>query len=119
MFTDPQSITINGVASTLNKISSGDMNSTYRSADETVQLRISHRAAKNRVRRMARIDQTIIATDPLTTEQDYQSAGVYIVVDEPRVGFSDTQLQYVVSALIAWLTASTNANTTKLLGSES
>lgn len=119
MYADPQTITINGVANTCNRVALGDMNATYRTADETVQLRISHKSAKNRVRRMARIDQTIVATDPLTSEQDYESAGVYLVIDEPKVGFSDAQLQYIVSALVAWLTASTNANTTKLLGSES
>lgn len=119
MYNDPQTITINGVANTLNRVAIADMAATYRNAEETVQLRISHRSAKNRTRRMARIDQTIIAADPLTTEQDFQSAGVYIVVDEPKVGFSDAQLQYLVSALVAWLTANTNANTTKLLGSES
>lgn len=119
MYADPQVITINAVPSNCNRVSIGDMNATYRSADETVQLRISHKAAKDRVRRMARLDQTIIATDPLSSEQDYVSAGVYIVVDEPKVGFTDVQLQYLVTALVTWLTASSNANTTKLLGSES
>lgn len=119
MYADPQTITINATPYTCNRVALGDMAATYRSADETVQLRISHKAAKDRVRRMARIDQTIVATDPLTSAQDYESAGVYIVVDEPKVGFSDVQLQYIVTALVSWLTASTNANTTKLLGSES
>lgn len=119
MYADPQTITINSVPFTCNRVALGDMSATYRSADEAVQLRISHKAAKDRIRRMARIDQTIVATDPLTSVQDYESAGVYIVVDEPKVGFSDAQLQYIVTALTTWLTASTNANTTKLLGSES
>lgn len=118
MYADPQTVTIDSVPYTCNRIAIGDMNATYRTADETVQLRVSHRSAKNRVRRMARIDQTIISTDPLTTDQDYETAGVYVVVDEPKVGFSDEQLQNIVSALVAWLTASSNANTTKLLGSE-
>lgn len=119
MYTDPQSVTINGSAVSMPRVAIGDMNATYRSADELVQLRISHRKNKGRVRRMVRLDQTIVATDPLTAAQDYQSAGVYLVVDEPQVGFSDAQLQYLVTALETWLTANTNANTTKLLGSES
>lgn len=119
MLADPQTITINGVANTLNRVAIGDMNATYRTADESVQLRVSHKTAKDRIRRMARLDQIIVATDPLTAEPDYKSAGVYIVVDEPKVGFSDAQLQYIVTALTAWLSANTNANTTKLLGSES
>lgn len=119
MYADPQTVTINGVANTCNRVAVGDLSSTYRTADETVQLRISHKSAKNRTRRMARIDQTIVATDPLSAEQQYQTAGAYIVVDEPKVGFSDAQLQYIITALTTWLTANTNANTTKLLGSES
>lgn len=119
MYTDPQTVTINGVAQTCARVAIGDMNATYRTADETVSLRISHRKNKGRVRRMVRLDQIVVATDPLTSAQDYQTAGVYLVVDEPLVGFSDAQLQYLVTALTTWLTASTNANTTKLLGSES
>lgn len=119
MYADPQTITINGVAKTLNRVAVGDMNATYRTADETVQLRISHKVAKNRVRRMARVDFTDIATDPLTSEQSYQTVGVYQVIDEPKVGFEDATIQHVVTGLNTWMTANTNANTTKLLGSES
>lgn len=118
MYTDPQSVTINATPYSLPRTGIGDGNATYKSSDGTVQMRISHREAKGRMRRMVRLDQTIIAADPLTAEQQYQTAGVYLVIDEPSVGFTDAQLQYIVTALNTWLTASTNANTTKLLGSE-
>lgn len=114
-FSDPQSVTINAVPVSLPRISVGDSASTYKSADEAVQLRISHQAAKGRKRRMVRIDKRVIAADPLTAENAYQTAGVYLVIDEPEYGFADADLDYIVDALIAWLTP---ANIAKVLGSE-
>lgn len=114
-FADPQSVTINSVAQTLARTSVGSSESTYKKADGTVQLRISHQTNKKRVRRMVRLDQTIIAADPLTSENDYQKAGVYLVVDEPEIGFTDEQVDFLADALIAWLTP---ANIAKVLGSE-
>lgn len=116
MFTDPQTVTINAVAKSMPRIKSGVSDSTYRTADEQFALRISHQVAKNRTRRMVRVDQTIIAADPLTAVNSSQSASVYLVVDEPKFGFDDTTLDYMVDGLVAWLTP---ANIAKLLGSES
>lgn len=116
MFADPQSVTINAVPVSLPRVSVGDSNAVYRSADETVQMRISHLSSKGRKRRMVRLDQTTIAADPLTAENKSQTAGIYCVVDEPEFGFTDAQLDYLVDALVAWLTS---GNIAKLLGGES
>lgn len=116
MFADPQSVTINAVPVSLPRVSIGTSDSTYRSADETVKMRISHQDSKGRKRRMVRLDKTVIAADPLTAENSSQTAGIYIVVDEPTFGFADADLDYLVDALIAWLSS---ANIAKLLGGES
>nr|URG15150.1 MAG: coat protein [Leviviridae sp.] len=116
MFTDPQSVTINAVPVSLPRVNIGDGNSTYRSADETVQVRISHQASKGRKRRMVRLDQTKVAADPISAVNSSQKAGIYIVVDEPSFGFTDAELDYLVDALVAWLTS---GNIAKLLGGES
>lgn len=116
MFADPQSVTINAVPISLPRVSVGDAEATYRAADETVQMRISHQSSKGRKRRMVRVDQTVIAADPLTAENASQKAGIYLVIDEPSFGFSDTELDYLVDALVAWLTS---GNIAKLLGGES
>lgn len=116
MFTDPQSVTVNAVPISLPRVAVGDQVATYRSADEAVQMRVSHQSTKGRKRRMVRLDQTIIAADPLTAENVSQKAGVYLVVDEPNIGFTDAQLDYLVDALVAWLSS---ANIAKLLGGES
>lgn len=116
MFADPQSVTINAVPVSLPRVLIGNGDATYRSADETVQMRISHQENKGRKRRMVRLDQTVIAADPLTAENTSQKAGIYLVIDEPSFGFDDTNLDYLVDALIAWLTS---ANIAKVLGGES
>lgn len=111
-FADPQTITVNTVAQTLNRIKSDGYRSEYAVDDEEFKLTISHQELKTRTRRMVRVDQRVVAADPLTSENEYKDLGVYIVVDEPEYGFSDTEIDYVVQALAAWLTT---ANVTKVL----
>lgn len=115
MFTDPQSITVNAVAQSMPRISTENSASIYATADEAFRLRISHTKTTKRRRHLVRVDQKIVAADPLTAENAYQELGVYLVVDEPLVGFSDTQIGYVVSAIAAWLSP---ANVAKVLGNE-
>ena len=116
MFADPQSITVNSVAQSCPRVIAGDLNCTYKEATGAFQLRISHQETSKRIRRMVRIDQKKVAADPLTAVNAYQTAGVYVVVDEPVTGFSDTELEYLVTALKNWLTA---GNIAKVLASES
>lgn len=114
-FADPQTITVNTVAKTLNRIKSDGYRSEYASADEEYRMTISHQESKTRTRRMIRIDQRVVAADPLTSVNEYKSLGIYLVVDEPEYGFSDTAIDYVVQALTAWLTS---ANVTDVLESQ-
>lgn len=115
MFTDPQTITVNAVAQVMPRISTGNSDSVYSTADESYRLRISHSRINDRRRHLVRVDKRAVAADPLTAENSYQELGTYLVVDEPFVGFSDTDIGYVVAALAAWLTP---ANVAKVLGSE-
>ena len=116
MFADPQSLTINAVANSVPRISADDQSATYSSADGNLVFTISHQLSKKRMRHLVRIDQRIIAADPLTAVNTQQKAAVYMVIDEPEVGFTDAQLTYLVDALKAW---ATNANVAKVLGLES
>lgn len=112
---DPQTVTINTVDSTCARIKSDGFKSIYATSDEAVKLTVSHQEAKNRTRRMVRLDQRVVAADPLTSVNEYKSAGIYVVIDEPEYGFTDTELDYLVQALTAWLST---ANVTKILGNE-
>jgi len=118
-YADPQSVTINGVANSLPRVSSGDGKGTFRKDDTTVSLEVSHTYGK-RTRRSIRLTQNKVVTDPLISTVNVPvSATVTLVVDEPTMGFTIAEKGYLVAALAAYLTASTNAKTTQLLGGES
>lgn len=114
MLTSPQSVTIGAVASDLHKTSTEQASSTYTKTDGSISLRISHQKGKARTRRMARLDEKLIVADPLTGLSNYQTIGVYLVIDEPNVGINDTDVAALVTALQTWLTA---ANTNAILAS--
>lgn len=119
MYLDPQSVTINTVASSLPRVSVGDHQASYTKDDESITLTISHLASRNgRVRRMVRLDVSKIASDPFITTQNREvSSSQYLVVDEPSDGaFTNTELLNNVKGLLGWLT---DANVTKLLAGES
>lgn len=105
MLSSPQTVTINTVDVNCNRTLSEGLSSKYVSADGTLELRVSHQETKTRTRRMARIDKTAIAADPLTAVNAYQKAGVYVVIDEPIYGFSNTDIENLVNALKTWLTS--------------
>lgn len=112
MLTDPQTVTINTVEKTLNRISSTGTQSTYSKDDETVKLIVSHQESKGRTRHMIRLDETVVAADPLTAVNASKKLGAYLVIDEPDFGFTDAEIDYVVQALVGWMTS---ANVLKVL----
>lgn len=115
MFTDPQSITIDAVANSMPKINSQATKSIYKTADGTLQLTLSHQATKGRTRRMARVDKVVVAADPLSAVNSYQTAAVYVVFDTPDVGFTADNIDDIVQGFKTWLST---ANVTKILGGE-
>lgn len=114
-FTDPQTITIDGAASTLNKVELQPTSTGYSTSDEALKLRISHQSTKGRTRSMARLDKRVIAADPLTASNEYKSLGVYLVVDRPEYGFTADAIDDVVQGFKTWLST---ANVTKLVSNE-
>lgn len=117
-FADPQTVTINAVANTLPRVGSGPSSGTFQNADGTVRLSISHAIGK-RARRTVRIDFSKIAADPLTAENTEFSMSTYVVMDTPLRGLSTVEQKQIVDALVAWLSASSGANVTKVIGQES
>lgn len=117
-FADPQSVTINAVATSLPRTGSGVNQGSFSSADGLVAMTISSAYGK-RVRRSIRLTQTKTAADtyvPATNAKYSQT--VYIVVDTPVVGFTVAEQKYLVDALSAYLAASSGAKVTQLLGGE-
>lgn len=116
-FADPQTVTINAIANTLPRISSGTNSGSFRKDDQTVTLSVSHQYGK-RVRRQIRLDHKKIAPDVFTSDNREYSASVYLVVDAPVTGYTVAELKQIVDGLTGYLTASSGARSTQLLGGE-
>lgn len=118
-FSDPQTLTINSVANTLPRTSSGQSSGVFTKDDGTVKLSVSHSSGK-RTRHSIRVDFSKIAPNPLISAQNIMfSMSVYLVVDIPLTGFTIAEQKQIVDALTTYLTATSGARTTQLLGSES
>lgn len=114
-FSDPQSITINAVAQSLPLIKREATRSTYVKADESVKLILSHQDTPKRTRTMIRAEQRKVASDPLTSVNEYKSLSVYVVIDRPEYGFDSSEIDYLVQGLKTWLSS---GNVVKLVGGE-
>jgi hypothetical protein len=118
VYTDPQSVTINAVAQSLPRIAAGINSGTFQKDDGNVVLKFSHQYGK-RTRRQVRLDFSKIAPDPLISSTNIKySMSAYLVVDVPSTGFTNTEAKQIVDALTAYLTASSGAKVTQLLGGE-
>jgi len=119
MLSDPQSITINAVATSLPRTSSGDNKGEFRSADQLITELVSHQYGK-RNRHLVRVDHSKVAADPFDSSVNAKySMSCYIVVDVPPVGYTGTEQKQVVDGFLAQLSASSGALITKILGGES
>lgn len=116
MFSDPQSITVAGVAKSMPKISSEGTKTTYQKNDLEYTLTVSHTVIKDRIRSMVRVDQRAIVPDPLTAVNDYETLSFYCVIDRPSAGFSSTQVSDLITGFKTWLDATAIG---KLYGKES
>ncbi len=116
-FADPQSIN-NGAAITLPRTGFGANSGTFKSADGTTTLTISHTIGK-RNRSIVRVDYSKIAADPFVAGQNNTvSMSTYVLVDVPKQGYSTTEIVNNVAAMFTLLTASTNAKLTQFVGGE-
>lgn len=116
MLADPQSVTINSVATSLPRTNQGPTSNLYTSADGKTVMTTKQNSTSSRFRREVRLAQTKIAADPISAINKESGFSVYFVIDEPRSGvFTDTEIGYVIDALKTWLSS---ANYGKVLGGE-
>lgn len=119
MLADPQSVTINGVTTSLPKVSSGDNKGKFTSNDGLVGLDVAHTYAR-RTRRVYRMNHQKVAPDPLISSTNIiHNMACYLVVDVPKTGYTVAEQKQIVDGLLAHLQAATGANITKFLGGES
>lgn len=118
-FADPQSITIVGVTPTSYPRTSSSTNSgQFKTADGLNVLSVSHQTGK-RVRHQIRLDNSKIAADPLTAGQSIPvSMSAYMVIDVPLVGYDNATALASVVGFLSYLSASSGAKVSQLLGGE-
>jgi len=119
VLSDPQSVTINSVATSLPKTQPGATSNVFTSADGLTTMTTKQNISANRFRREARLSQAKVAADPISAVTKREGFSCYFVIDEPRNGvFTDAEIKYLSTALVTWLSASSYANHDKLLGGE-
>jgi hypothetical protein len=116
---DPQTITISGTSYPLPRTGMGDANGTFRSADGVVQMAVRHTYG-SRVRRNVKLTFDKVAPDPFQTDVNTKySTSVNFTIDQPAVGMSAAEIKAVVDGLTAYLSATSGAVVTKIVGGES
>lgn len=123
MFADPAVVTINAVAKNLVRINQDKYSSEYllRSATEEYRLFIRNssrndsRTGKVIDRHNAELIHTVFPVAPATMATVRKA---YVVIENEQ-GDTLADPTYVAAGLLAFLTASSNANITKMLNSES
>lgn len=117
-FSDPQSVDYGAITVSLPRTGFGNGTGSFKSSDGDVKLTISH-AYNKRTRHLARVDVQKVAADPLFPSTNVaRKAAIYLVVDHDAVGFTSQELIDGVTLLTDWLTASSGAAITKVIGGE-
>jgi hypothetical protein len=121
MFTDPQSVTISGVATSLPRVSQEGDESRYLSSDGLISLEASHSSNKNsRLRHLLRLNHAKLAPDPFRPAENVKvSMSNYIVFDVPVAGYSLAEMAAVYAGFKGLYTATSDALINKLLAGES
>nr|UJQ84906.1 MAG: hypothetical protein 2 [Leviviridae sp.] len=121
MFADP-TITINAIAQALKRTGFGTNSGSFVTNDGTHRLTISHSASQGGgFQRMIRLDRIQNVANPLSTGESLEVLdSVWFVSKTPKIGLlTVTQQKQLVDGFIAFLTASSGAAITSLLGGES
>jgi hypothetical protein len=118
-YLDPQSVTIDGTAISLPRVLTGTTVGRFVSADAVNELTIDPRGSAKRRRNVARLYSKRTAVDPqVPTATIPVQSMVSITIDRPSAGVTDAEIEKDLLGLLAWLTASTNANLKKLVAGE-
>lgn len=123
-FADPAALTVNSVAKNLIKLDNGQALSSefvLRTDLEEFRLKIRNTTSFKKTRGVqvdrhnVELTHTVFPVSPATLSKIRLA---YIVI-ENQVGDTLTDPTYLASALFGWMTASSNANITKLMNNES
>lgn len=117
-YADPQTVTVNAVPITLARSGSALNQGTFQSADTLYSMSVSHTYGR-RSRRALRFNISKISADPLVPSQNLRSsASIMLVVDQPVNGYTVAELKQAVDGFVAYLSGSSGARVSQLLGGE-
>lgn len=118
-YADPQTVTVNSVAQTLARLGMGPSSGTFAKDDGSYKLLLSHAVRGGRNQRLIRLENYKTATDPLVPTQNAPyNMSAHLVVNVPKVGYTIAEQSLAVQGFLAYLSASSYAVVTKLLGGE-
>jgi len=119
MFAD-MTVTVNAVAQNLKRTSMGTNSGEFKTNDGTHRLTINHSLGGSN-QRMIRLDRIQTVANPLSTGEFLEVAdAIWLVSKSPKVGLlTVTTQKQLVDGFITYLTASSGAALTQLLGGES
>lgn len=119
LFADPTVITVNAIAKSLNRTGFPAPDSTqYSTGDRAYRVQIAHSYGR-RTRRLVKMIHDTLTANPLVSGSFVNSTvSVHLVVDSPP-GYDTALLKQDIDGYLAWLSASSGANITKLLAGES
>jgi hypothetical protein len=116
---DPNTVTISGTTTPLPRTSVDEDSSKYTSSDGLIVMSANHDYGK-RIRRLIRLDVSKLTADPFKPSENVKvGMSVYTVFDLPPAGFTNAEALAAFVGFNTNLTATSNANITKLLGGES
>jgi hypothetical protein len=111
MLADPQTLTINTVATPVYKTNQGPTQAVYTSADGLKTFTVKQNSTAKRFRREVRITQQKVAADPISAVNSMEGVSVYFVIDEPKNGvFTNAEIAYLFTGLSDWVLASTHVD---------
>jgi len=118
-YSDPQTVTIDGVAIATSRVYTGTPVGSFVSADAKTKLSFDPRGTAKRRRSVVRLNQEKVTADPLVSTTNVRVGDmISFTVDRPFEGYSDAEVLKQATGLITWLTASSNANLIKLIAGE-
>lgn len=117
MFATPLSVTVSGSAKSLERTGSDLNSSNYSTADGSYRVTTSHSLGR-RYRHLIKLGHSSLVANPLISGQNIsQDVSVHLVIDTPP-GYDTSAMKADVDGFLAFLSATSGAVVTKLLGNE-
>lgn len=118
-FADPQSVTVNAVAQSLPRTGITDTKGVFTKDDSEYQLQVTQTNNGKRRRQAIRLSHNKTEPDPLMPSVNTAlSLSVTLVLDGPTVGYTNTEKQDILDGFVAYLSASSGAKMTQMIGGE-